>query len=193
MFDLKEYGLRDLPFVDLLTLQIYSEDKRENGRIYVNGETAQIEDHIISRFKYGQLVTYVSSGGPIKGAGKSALMANVFWKLHDSNHAVVWTSAQGERSPGGLVGRIFDSIVSYGLGRKTNEKISAFSKKVDAAKLESMIREKEKPSLAKINGLLKVLQQDELEQSAKLAYQAVHYNLWPIGYFRILSNSSRAS
>jgi hypothetical protein len=169
VFEFKDYGLTDLPFVDLLTLQIYSEDQRENGRIYVNGETAQIEERILSRFKYGQLVTYVSSGGPAKGAGKSALMANVYWKLHDSNHAVVWTSAQGERSPGGLVGRIFDSIVSYGLGRKTNEKISAASKGLNAAKLRTIIGKKERPSLAKINGLLKVLQVDEPEQSAKLA------------------------
>lgn len=169
MFDFKDYGLRDVPFVDLPTLQPYSKDPKENGQIYVNGATKEIEDRILSRVRFGDLVTYVSSRGPIKGTGKSALMADVYWKLQKDGKPVIWTSAQGERTPGGLVGRIFDSVVSFGLGKEADDRMAEFTKDISASRLKAAIAKTEVPSLAKINGLLKVLQQEQLEQSTKLA------------------------
>lgn len=169
VFSFKDYGLTDVPFVDLQTLQPYSLEPKENGQIYVNGATKAIVDRVFSRLSFGDLVTYVSSVGPIRGAGKSALMAHVFWQLQQENKPAVWTSAQGERSPGGLVGRIFDSILSYGLGKGSDAKLSKFTKEVTEANLKSIIEKTETPSLAKINGLMKVLQAEKLEQSTKLA------------------------
>lgn len=169
VFEFKDYGLTDVPFVDLQTLQPYSVDPKENGQIYVNGATKEVEERVLSRIKFGDLVTYVASTGPIKGTGKSALMAHLFWELQRQHKPSVWTDAQGERSPGGLVGRIFDSILSFGLGKESDEAISKFTKDATEAKLKTIIGKSEVPSLAKINGLMKVLQAEKLEQSTKLA------------------------
>lgn len=164
---LRDYGLVDMPFIDISTLDPYSNDDRENGTIFVDSSSKEKMKKILSRIDFRELVTYVGSSGPTKGAGKSALMAAVYWELIRKKKPAIWTSALGEYTSGATVSRIFDAALSGGF---VQELVKALGGQVTREKLYEMIAQSRKnPSRAIIDGLYKVMIQTEWEMPAKLA------------------------
>ncbi len=164
---LKDYGLTDMPFIDVATMDPYSKDKRENGKIFVDDNSRQKIEHVMSRIEFEELVTYVSSSGSTKGVGKSALMAAVYWELVGQGKPAIWTSALGGYTAGATVSRIFDAALSKGFVQGLTK---ALGKDVTRDKLYKIIaKSRHEPSRAIVDGLFKVMTQTEWEMPAKLA------------------------
>jgi hypothetical protein len=164
---LGDYGLIDMPFIDVSSLDPSSNDKRENGKIFVDGSSRKKIRKIISRIDFGEMVTYVGSSGPTKGVGKSALMAAVYWELIRKEKPAIWTTALGGYTSGATVSRIFDAALSGGF---VQELAQALGGRVTREKLYEMISEsRHNPSHAIVDGLYKVMTQSEWEMPAKLA------------------------
>jgi hypothetical protein len=164
---LKDYGLTDMPFIDISTLDPSSKDNRENGKIFVDTSSKQKIKKIMSRIDFGELVTYVSSSATTKGTGKSALMAAVYWELVKQGKPAIWTSALGGYTSGATVSRIFDAALSEGF---VQELVKALGGEVTHEKLYEIVSEsRHNPSRAIIDGLYKVMAQSEWEMPAKLA------------------------
>lgn len=164
---LKDYGLVDMPFIDITTIDPSSKDKRENGTIFVDDSSKPKIKRIMSRIDFQESVTYISSGGTTKGVGKSALMAAVYWELVRRGKPAIWTSALGAYTSGATVSRIFDAALSQGFVQQLVKKLG---NDITHDRLYRMIKKsRSNPSRALIDGLVKVMTQTEWEMPAKLA------------------------
>jgi hypothetical protein len=164
---LADFGLSENPFLDISTLNPYSYDVRENGKVFVEGDNASNLQKVLSRINFGESVTYVGSTATTKGVGKSALMAALYWKLAEQKRPAIWTTAVGSYSIGSTVSRIFDAAISRGFASQVAKALGD----VTHEKLHKIIVEyySPSPSNAIIDGLYKVMSVSEWEMPAKLA------------------------
>ncbi len=163
---IEELGLTDIPFMDIGSLDPSSKDPRENGRIFERKKARPLVDRILGRMEFGETATYVSSRESIKGTGKSALMAAAYWRLHDDGKPAVWANALGSYTATATIGRIFDAVISEGFLAAIQKRLG----QVTHERLYEIVEESyNKPSRALVDGLFKVLSQDEWQMTYKLA------------------------
>ena len=112
MTDLKDYGIKDIPFLKIPAIKINSKDIRANGTIfYSDFAETQIQEMIqmirLNAFPW----IFLESGGPALGNGKSAFMAHVYWALKKENKNVLWAVAKDNPRMRNLLAEIVESFV----------------------------------------------------------------------------------
>lgn len=167
-----KYYLRDVPFVELPAVSPRSRDDRINGKIFSKSGYAKQYQELIDFIRRERSICYVRAETDVLGAGKSALMAAVYWGFKNDpakskTYLPVWVDVVDFRNVTQLLGRVLDTLVFEQVVDDIKSKITNLS----PSSIEKFLKkEMPQPSPSAILAVSRILQVPREE----LAYKYVN-------------------
>lgn len=167
--DWSRYYLRDIPFVELPTVNPTSSDLRINGRIFSReGFEAQYQG-LLGLIQREKGLCYVRAESDVLGTGKSALLAAVYWDLKDDKkkrdrYTPVWADVETPGSISQLLGRVLDAMVTENVIDSIKSELKDLTPSSISSLLSKRIRQ---PSPSAVLAVSRILQMPTDELSMK--------------------------
>jgi len=165
MLDWSDYWLKINPFLEGSHIDPYLKDDRLNGKVFSCDGFEKPYNTLLDLIKRERAICYVRSDIRVRGTGKSALMAAVFWLLRlnkelSRTFLPVWATVHDYRTVNQLMGRLLDTFVVSGIMDTIRKKV----KTPTSQSIEKLLRnDVDSPNPSSVLALSKILSVSDYE------------------------------
>jgi len=163
--DWRNYDLKDNPFVASPIINVLSNDKRINGRLFCQEIVSKEFKKLMALISEEHNMIFVYSPISVLGTGKSAVMAAAYWKLCEEEENPIWAEATGGIATSPTLGRVVDSMLTEGIIDRMKRKIGEIS----YDRIFDMLSTQFRPIPGLVGALARILQTSPDETAKKFA------------------------
>jgi hypothetical protein len=179
-----KYYLTEVPFREAGHIDPTLKDIRLNGKIFSKNGFEDSFNSLLSLIKKEKSICYLRAHQEVRGSGKSALLADIYWHLKKnefSEYLPTWVTVHDYRTITQLFSRILDTFVINEIFSKIHETLEEVTSESITKLLEGKI---DQPSPAVIEAVGKILTVPEGQIAWK--YQNIKRSM-PVSPFEIFS------